>query len=537
MFIRKKLISKTGKHSIQIVESSRVNGTPKQTVIQHIGTAKSQEDLDRLIDIASKIKGMIQSGDSELKIKRELTKELSLIHGIKTDLGNCHEKYRKIIGIHDIFLPILEKIGLRNIVSEVDYNDALINTILMRIANPTSKLAASIILKTDFIIDIPVHRIYRAMDKINDNEIDLIKLKISNFNKKLIDNQLQVMFYDATTLYFESFTEDELKKNGYSKDLKFNQPQVLLTVLVTQEGLPIDYALFPGSTYEGHTLVTAIEFLQKHHPEANLILVADSGILNQENIKMIEDRGLKYILGARIKNQSKDITEDILSIKEVEISEKYKEIMLNDKKRLIISYRDARAKKDKIDRERSIDKAKGKLEKVKNPINLLNNYGYKKFLKITKETEIVLDEDKVALESRWDGLHGVITNITGLDPKIIYQHYRGLWQVEEVFRVQKSDMKIRPIYHWTPSRIKAHVAVSYIAFGAARILQYILKKKGLDLSFKQIRNNLLKTQISILEDKENKKYYYMPGLKNDLSEKIYRIMGVKKVSRSYEYIE
>ena len=139
------------------------------------------------------------------------------------------------------------------------------------------------------------------------------------------------------------------------------------------------------------------------------------------------------------------------------------------------------------------------------------------------------------LEEQWDGLHGVITNVKDLKPQEVYSQYRGLWQVEEVFRIQKTDLKIRPIYHWTPKRIKSHLALSYIAFSCVRTLQYLLKKAGKQLSCKEINYNLSRYRVTVTQDERSKKIFHLPGKINGVVAKIYEIMKVNYDAKMYEY--
>ena len=117
----------------------------------------------------------------------------------------------------------------------------------------------------------------------------------------MFGGKIDLIFFDATTLYFESFTEDELKQNGFSKDHKFGQPQVLLALMVTEQGIPIGYEVFPGSTYEGHTLIPMLESIKERYNLGKVVFVADSGLLNAANLQAMEDSGFKYIVGVRLR--------------------------------------------------------------------------------------------------------------------------------------------------------------------------------------------------------------------------------------------
>jgi Transposase len=355
----------------------------------------------------------------------------------------------------------------------------------------------------------------------------------------LIGTQVNVVFYDCTTLYFESFTEDELKENGYSKDGKFNQAQVLLAMIVTKSGLPLGYELFGGSTFEGDTLKSALDKLKQKYQIDKVVLVADAALLSKNNIMLIEGHDQGFILGARIKNMSAEITQEILDkgaykpLYGEEIKEKAEEITFRDimleggKYRLIVTYSPARAAKDKHDREKAIEQLSKRIGRSKNPKSLLSSYGYKKFVRIEGEARLVRDEEKIKEAEVWDGLHGIYTNIKELTAAELLMQYKGLWQVEETFRISKHDLRMRPIFHWTPRRIKAHIALCFMALVCVRTAEYRVNLQYKKLSPQAIRKALLGLEISILKDHKTGKVYALPSKATQDAKKIYQIMGLR----------
>ena len=391
--------------------------------------------------------------------------------------------------------------------------------------------------------------VYQMMDKIDDTFCDRIQERALTATMRLTGEKLKVLFYDATTLYFESFIEDELKQNGYSKDMKFNQPQVLLALFVTTNGLPVGYELFPGATYEGHTLKPVLDKLKARYQIDEMIFVADRGMLSDDNLNYLDENNISYIVGAKLKALSKNKQEEILDwgvkVKKIEQkkeNENNKElpeeveksestytnnIEINASKHLILSYKKNRAQKDRYDREKSILKLQQKLLKSKNPKSVISNYGYQKYLLIDGEATLRVNEEKLKIDSEWDGLYGVYTNQTKLSDIEALNHYRSLWQIEESFRISKHDLSIRPIYHWTPSRIKAHIAILFMAFVCVRHLEYRIKTQYKKLSPEIIRQELLKVKAGIIEDGATKKRYLIPTKMSQEAKQIYRISGIK----------
>jgi len=554
MYIRTKKTPRSSSVSIQLVESCRDKGKIKQRVVRHVGTAESKERIEELKKLAFAIKTeLLQEKYRKKFISTKkgqyatwLGEGNEVSHNELLHAGFLEEKQRYILGIHDIYGYIYDQLGFSNPFTRPAQRTyaakVLREIVLARIAQPTSKRASVELLSEKFGVTLDLDHVYQMMDKIDDAFCEKIQRAALMTALKLTGEKLRVLFYDATTLYFESFIEDELKQNGYSKDMKFNQPQVLLALFVTESGLPVGYELFPGATFEGHTLILALEKLKERYQLEEVIFVADRGLFSEENLKQLEENNLKYIVGARIKNISKKLQEKILNegnYRFIDIKwntrKKLKEtpvqrIAVFDEKQgrqLIVHYHSERAKKDAYDRSKSIEKLHKKLSKSKNPKALLNNYGHKKYLEVKGEAKLIVNESKIEESARWDGLLGVTTNITNHSPEKLLIHYRGLWQVEESFRINKHDLKMRPIYHWSPHRVKAHIAISFIAFVCVRYLEYRMAVQSEKVSPEEIRKALLQTQASVIHDKKSEKTFLLPSKINSVAKEIYRITRIK----------
>jgi transposase len=455
------------------------------------------------------------------------------------DLKKLREQQRMIVGIHEVYGRIYEELGFNKVFPNPKRKPAaiknLFHIVMGRIANPVSKMSTVIDLSDNFGVELSLPSVYRMMEQIDDKVVSNIQQQAYRAACGIFKQSINVLFYDCTTLYFESFTEDELKEDGYSKDMKFNQPQVLLALLVTEHGLPIGYEVFPGSQYEGYTLEKAVKKIEEDYQINEIVFVADSAMLSEDNLQLLESMGKKYIVGARLKNMSKKNQDKILDKNDYRKlsnpDDKYeysiKEIAVDDR-RLIVSYNEKNAKKDAFDREKSIGRLLAKLKNNKNnPSDLISNFGYKKFLKITGDATVEVNQEKIEREKLWDGLHGVMTNHPDLTPEQIIQQYHGLWQVEQCFRISKYDLKIRPIFHWTPQKIKAHIAICFMALTCVRYLHYRTKTQYVPLSEQNIRQQLLSVQISVLKHQQSKILYGIPSpIKQDIK-KIYQIMGLK----------
>lgn len=547
MFVRIKTSPNSPKKSVQIVENYRDGDRVRQKIVRHVGTALNDDELKRMSELAEYIKAKLEHEIQPVLFPVEEIAEQSIRarnrqseESLPVDLKKLREQQRIVVGIHEVYGQVYREIGFDKVFPNPGRKPAavrnLYHVVMSRIANPLSKRATVMDLSEHFGIDLSLPSVYRMMDQMDDKVIDNIQQQAYQSACGMLKEEINVLFYDCTTVYFESFKEDDLKENGYSKDMKFNQPQVLLALLVTQQGLPIGYEVFPGSQYEGHTLEQAVRKIEEDYHIRDIFFVADSAMLNNDNLTLLEGLGKKYIVGARMRSMSQENQDKILDKSDFTIISKpdddheyaIKEMSIQDGRRLIISYNENNAKKDAYDREKSIERLLAKLKNKRNkPEDLISNFGYKKFLKINGKSTIEIDQEKLERERLWDGIHGVITNDMDLTPQQIIEQYQGLWQVEQCFRISKHDLKIRPVFHWTPPRIRAHIAICFMALTCARYLYYRIKTQYTALSEERIRQQLISVQISILKDQQDQKLYGIPSRINQDAKKIYHLMGLK----------
>ena len=548
MFVRVKTTPNSPRKSVQIVESVRDGEKVKQRIVRYVGIAMDDQELIKLKELAEHIKTKIKTERQPSLFKPEELAEMAIAakkkkeeQDIYVNLKELKEEQRAIVGIHEIYGQIYAELGFTSVISGVRNKkpaQILQHIVMARIANPASKRASVINLKDDFGVSLNLDQVYRMMDKLDQTALNKMQERAFDATNQILGGKVDVIFFDATTLYFESFTEDDFKQNGYSKDLKFSQPQVLLALMVTKQGLPIGYEAFPGSTYEGHTLLPLLSKVKQKYDLDKVVFVADSGLFNEKNLTLLEEAGYDYIVGARLRNLSKLTKEQILETSSYSKMNAEEEDIVSIKeldhngRRLIVSHSGKRDRKDKYDRTKAVDKLLKKLKKNKNSSQFISNHGYKKFIKTVGKSEISLDEDKLAEESRWDGLHGVITNNKDLSAKEILSQYKGLWQIEESFRITKHDLKVRPIYHWTPQRVKAHIAISFMAFSCIRHLEYRILLQYRKMSPQAIRTELSRVQISVLKDPSRNRYA-IPSQASQDARKIYQVMGKRYSVQPY----
>jgi transposase len=542
MFIRVKTTPNSPRKSIQLVESIRDGNKVKQKIIRHVGIAMDDKELVMLKDIAEFIKAKIEDEREPAVFAPETLAQMAIDSRKKNEevpdsvkLKEVEAVQEVVTGIHDIYGDVYEQIGFDQVIEDKHKSakDKLFHIVMGRIADPASKKATVRKLESDFGISFSLDSVYRMMDLIDERAVERINALARESAEQLLKEKINLVFYDCTTLYFESFTSDELKDNGYSKDLKFSEVQVLLALMATTEGLPLGYEVYSGNTFEGNTLKDMIEKLSRNYEINHVTFVADSAMFSKVNLEYLEEKGIKYIVSCRIRNQPSKVVsllQDKSSYIEHESGLKYKELALKDK-RVISVYSLIRAKKDSSDRKKSIERLRKKLARSKKTESLISSFGNKKYLKITGSSNIELDEEKIAAAAKFDGIYAVTTNDMNITPAQIVHQYHNLWQIEECFRISKHDLKIRPVFHWTSNRIRAHVAICFMALACVRHLCHRVKLQCGAMSPQRIKDALLTSKLTIVRNKPDSRYYAIPSNASPEAVKIYRFFG-KEYSRT-----
>lgn len=469
MFLRKKK-NRSGTTSIVVVDKSNRNFRQIKT----IGIGKEKAEIDLLI----------QQG-----------KKWIAAHCCESDIFEMHEKEQEEKQVTEYLLSNIENVllnGSQLILNEVfkltgfeSINDDILKSLVIaRLSQPMSKSATVEYLKSHFDQDLQLHKIYRYLDTLYNTQKDLIQQISLEHTKKILGGKIGLMFYDVTTLYFESDYGDEFRETGFSKDGKHSQPQVVLGLLVSKDGYPLTYSLFNGSQYEGWTMVPLVDDFVQRFGLSDFIVVADSGLMNGKNIALLDSGGYKYIIGARIKNENEKTKEWILSLEKQD--GKFYE-MQKDDIRLVIGYSEKRAKKDKYNREKGVKRLKKAYKSGRITKENINKRGYNKFLEISDDVKVSINHEKINIDEKWDGLKGYITN-TNLSPSEVYKQYSELWVIERAYRITKGTIEMRPMFHFTPRRIEAHVCICFVAYKVYKELERILKISNIGLSVDSVLN-------------------------------------------------
>lgn len=442
MFIRRKK-NASGSTSVLILEKR----DRRNVILKIIGTSSDAVEIAHLYKRAIKEIERLQLSNP---LPFDKVAELAFVDSF-TD---CIESF-SLVGPELLLGKIFDEIGFNTIVDEL-----FRHLVITRLVYPVSKLKTVDYLFKYQGIQCSVYKIYRYLDKLQKHEIEQVKSISLQHTLRILDNQMGIVFYDVTTLYFESKEEDDFKRMGFSKDGKHQQPQIVLGLLVSQGGYPLDYDVFEGDKYEGDTLIPMIEHFISKHQVQQLIVVADAGLLSQKNMALLSEKKYQYIFGARIKNESEVITKQILALHLQD--EQSAMIHREDGTKLIVSYTKARAVNDYNNRQRGLEKLEKKIKSGKLTKQHINSKGYNKYLKIEGNASISIDKEKYKSDQQWDGLKGYRTN-TSLSKEEVIEQYHQLWQIEKAFRISKHDLQIRPIYHQLKRRIEAHICIAFAA--------------------------------------------------------------------------
>jgi len=466
--------TKTGSSStaVQVVKYS----SGKTIIIKHIGSASRKDELALLKHQAE-------------DFVEKFTGQKSLFSSPNTQSENkiIQSRYARSAGfkytlLHKLFTHLFQ------VFTFDDLNKPLLTDLVMaRIVNPSSKLQAITYLKEMFDVSYSETEIYRELPTFSDLKEEVEK-KIVLFAKKHLNFNFTVVFYDVTTLYFETFKEDKenFKKAGFSKDNKFNQPQIVIGLIVNQDGFPVSYDIYAGNTFEGHTLIPSLTAFKKRHSVKNLTVIADAAMISLANVEALIRNNINYIVGARVSNLSDGFIQKISKSLNMVDGRSYR--LSTDRGILICDFSKKRYWKNKNEMEEQLVKARryeGKADTLPRKI---------KFLKNMDKTKTVINEALIEKTKLLLGIKGYYTDLDKETNETIIKQYHNLWHVEKSFRMAKSDLQTRPIYHFNNKAIHAHILIcfmalalgTYMELSAKRSLQKILKlaKEAVEMKIK-----------------------------------------------------
>ena len=486
MYIRE-LKNRSGSISIQVISKSK----GRYKVLKTIGCATTRCDIDFLRVQAKEYIACIENQLSLFSSETDDTVDQAMLSLSNSSIMT--------VGPELIFGRIYDHIGFSTI------DDRMFrHLVIARLSYPLSKLKTREYLYRYQGIDVNISSIYRFLDKLNNTLKQRVEQIAFAHTKTVLRGKISVVFYDMTTLYFEASDEDDLRKAGFSKDGKHSNPQIFIGLLVGLVGYPIGYDIFEGNIYEGHTLIPFLNKMSEKFCLGKPVVIADSGLLSKKNITVLEQEGYQYIIGGRLKNETREIQNKITA---KSLSDgKFASIKKNINQRLVIYYSEKRRKKDAYNRQKGLERLQKRVYSGKLTKSSINNRGYNKYLKMEGEVSIKINLDKFKADQVWDGLKGYITN-TKLTNTDILKNYSNLWLIENAFRMSKTDLRIRPIYNRLRHRIEAHICIAFTAYSIYKELERVLHKEESTISVKtatELTHNIYRITYQLPESKQIK---------------------------------
>lgn len=417
----------------------------KRDFIKHIGSGETPEEISVLKLTAQKWINNFYQQESLFDEDRDAKKFL---------FGNFKYRGQKYNFFAEEINKILELLKLSEIPCPL-----LLHLTMARIFEPTSKLRSQKILDKYFGINYEITSLYKNLSGVLSFK-DVVESKLIEFAKNRFGFDFSFVLYDVTTLYFESFAPDEFRKPGFSKDNKSNQPQIVIGLMVDNNGFPLTYSVFEGNKFEGKTFLPVIQSFQKKHGIKTLTVVADAAMISWDNVQRLKGAGLSYIVGARLGNLNHKLIVEIAQ--KLDQKENANLRQETDRGFLVCDFSQKRFNKDKSDMEKQISKAKLALE---------NRQTVKrhKFL-TTGKTETLLNQELIDKTKLQLGIKGYYTNLS-LPNEVIISRYHDLWKIEKAFRISKSDLLVRPVFHFKRAAIEAHILICMTALAVIKFVE------------------------------------------------------------------
>ena len=504
MFFRAK---KSGPRTyLQIVENRWEGGRSRQRVIATLGR------LDKL-QASGELESLLRSG-------ARFADAVMVLGAHERGQAPVIDAHR--IGPALVFERLWEETGARAVLEalaaerkfEFSVERAIFLTVLHRLFDPGSDRAAEK-WRRDYAIaevqDLQLHQLYRAMAWLGEElpeQVDRtpfaprcvkdeVEERLFARRRDLFSN-LDLVFFDTTSIYFEGRGGESIGQRGHSKDHRPDCHQMVVGAVLDGNGEPVCCELWPGNVTDVRTLIPVVDRLRKRFAIGRVCIVADRGMISRESIEALESetRGWQYILGARMRVE-KTVSEDVLSragrYRVVRLKGtshdpaplKVKEVALEGR-RYVVCCNEDQAKKDAADREAIVSALRAQLQRGDK--SLVGNKGYRKYLK-TQGRRFVIDEEKLTAEARFDGKWVLRTNTTLDAPQVVLK-YKQLWLVEQLFRSTKSLLDTRPIFHKRDQTIRGHVFCSFLALILRKALQERLQAKGYAFEWRDVMTDL-----------------------------------------------
>lgn len=540
MYVRLKSSKQSRHQTLQIVESIRSGAKVKQRVVASLGIIEDEKNLKNLYRLTEHLIRKIKDQGFKIPEKIEWQK---LKHTLTAydGFGLVVNELFKKVGFSEILRSAQKHLSF-------DFEEVVKLMLVQRFALPGSKLRTFERQKEHGFDGIELQHLYRAMDALEPLD-DSIQKQTFHIAQSTANCPIVCFFFDVTTLYFESVEQDELRDFGFSKDQKYHTVQIVLALVVDRDGVPLTYSTFPGNLAETKTLIPVLEKLRSRVAAQNVTVVCDRGMASQTNIEALQKNGFQFVIASKLRSIAKKYHLNDLSMftplpGQEQFPEQERVLFRTlphpqyETTKLYITYSPVRAEKDRKDRERLLTKLHEKLSDTSNASNIkkvISNNGYKKYTTVVTGSAVKLNQSAIDNDVAWDGFHGIaVSDELDLSVSEALGCYRDLWHVEDSFRIAKSTLCTRPMFHWAPRRIKAHVLLCFMNLFLERILERFLYQKGVSLSPDRIRYALSQVHTMYFEDSESKNKHFIRSSLNEDAMRIFDALNLPKLCEGKE---
>lgn len=417
----------------------------KLTVHKHIGTFSTEEEKQKLL---GKAKEYINSKTGQQNLFNPLE---------YLQLKNVIITQSRPLFLYRLLSRIYDKLGFK-----VCSDPLVKDLIIARVYQPASKRETKEIISDVFGVNYSLITIYRHLKKAIDGNLkEQFQTALISFAQKDLNDSLRLVFYDVTTLAFDSQIKAGLKDFGFSKNWRFADVQIVVGLVVNRDGFPLYFDVFNGKTFEGKTFILVIEKIRDLLKNPDLVVIADAAMISRINIEELDKRNVGFIVGARLANLPIYLQDEIS-----------KEVLGQDQKittvdyldhRLVCQYLAKRAAKDRSDREKQVEKANNI---ILSPSKISRRF---RFVGMVKG-KYVLNNKLIAKAEKLEGIKGYLTNTT-LSEKTVIERYYDLWRVEKAFRITKSDLEARPVFLRLDKTITCHLVIVFAGLAICRYLE------------------------------------------------------------------
>jgi len=506
MFFR---VKKSGPRSyLQIVQNHWRDGRPQQSVLMTLGRLdqlQERGEIDRLLLSGARF------AEKLLILSEYLKNRLPVIQSRHWGAVLVFEKLWRETGCQEVILQLLK--GRR---FEFPVERAIFLTVLHRLLATGSDRQAER-WKEDYLLKgmekLELHHLYRTMGWLGHPLPEDQQQGSSNLVRRCTKDRIEealfarrrelftdveVVFFDTTSLYFEGQGGESLGQYGHSKDHRPDLRQMIVGAVLDGEGRPICCELWPGNTTDVTTLIPIVDRLWSRFKIRKVCIVADRGMISQGTIEDLEQQGWPYILGARMRRQ-KEVRDQVLAdrkrfqiVREAREKStdpaplKVKDVWIEDR-RYVVCINLEEVEHDRAAREAIVAGLREQLHAGDK--SLVGNKGYRRFLKVAGDSHFEVDDAKIEEESRYDGTWVLRTN-TELPAAEVALQFKSLWMVEQWFRSCKSLLETRPIFHHCDDTIRGHVFCSFLALVLRYELQSRLKAKGRSFEWADVIRDL-----------------------------------------------